>query len=339
MIFVTGATGLLGRVIVLELLKKGKKVRASKRASSNLDEVKKSFKFYTEYPAFFFKKIEWVEVDFDDEKSIEIALRDVGEVYHCAGKISFDSKDDEEVYHAGVTATKNLLSACKASSVYKFLYVSSAAVMDLTNQYGMLTEQSLFDHQKDHSAYVISKYMCEQLVKSADSLRFRTVIVSPGMILGSGNWKQSSGELLQIFIDTPFTFSGGTSCVDVRDVAKISLLLMEQNVFGERFIISSENKKYTQIAHEIREKIGKKNSIVLTKKHLKCLIFLNILFGWLIAKLRLLTKANIDFVSSFPKASNKRIKEKLDYNFIPVAESIDFHIGNYIKDKNKNKQM
>ena len=50
MIFVTGATGILGRIIVLELLKRGKSVRASKRPGSNLNEVKHSYSFYTENP-------------------------------------------------------------------------------------------------------------------------------------------------------------------------------------------------------------------------------------------------------------------------------------------------
>ena len=66
MILVTGATGILGRVIVLELLKRGKTVRATKRKTSDVEEVKNSFRFYTENPEVFFNKIEWVNVNFDD---------------------------------------------------------------------------------------------------------------------------------------------------------------------------------------------------------------------------------------------------------------------------------
>jgi hypothetical protein len=62
------------------------------------------------------------------------------------------------------------------------------------------------------------------------------------MIIGSGNWGNSSGDIFPTMEKNSFTFSGGTSYADVRDVAKISVELMEKNIFGERFIIISENK-------------------------------------------------------------------------------------------------
>ena len=89
MVLVTGATGILGRVVALELLKRGKSVRATKRPSSNIDEVRKSLQYYTDQPDDFFNKIEWIDVDFEDINSLQDCLKGVTEVYHCAGKVSF----------------------------------------------------------------------------------------------------------------------------------------------------------------------------------------------------------------------------------------------------------
>lgn len=336
MVFVTGATGILGRIIVLELLKKGRKVRASKRPGSNLNDVRHSYSFYTEDPDGFFNKIEWVNVDFDDLDSLQNALKDVDEVYHCAAKVGFDPKDDKEMYHTNVKGTENLLYACEGSGVKKFLHVSTIAVLDTYNEKGELDESSDFNPKEEHSAYGISKHLAEMEVWRASAEGLNTVIVNPGMIIGSGNWGQSSGDIFPTFEKNSFTFSGGTSYVDVRDAAKISIELMDQNVFGERFILIADNKRYADLGKQIRSELGLKEARILTKSQLNIGRIANILFGWLIPKLRMITRSNIESISSLNTISNKKIKEKLNYQFISVEESIDFHLKNYINDKKLN---
>lgn len=336
MVLVTGATGILGRVIVLELLKKGRKVRAAKRPSSNIQEVKESYRFYTENPNVFFDKIEWVDVDFDDIFSLEMALKDVTEVYHCAAKVSFHPKDEKEMYHTNIKGTENLFYACENSSVEKFLHVSSIAVLDTLNENGVLDENSDFNPKEEHSAYAISKHLSEMEAWRASAENLNVIIINPGMIVGSGNWGKSSGDIFPTFEKNSFTFSGGTSYVDVRDVAEISLLLMEKNAFGERFILISEGKKYTEIAGQVRSKLRLKDAKIMSKSMLNFGRILNILFGWLFPPLRMITKTNIDAITSMTVISNHKIKEKLNYQFIPIKESIAFHLNNYINDKKLN---
>ncbi|MCD0477667.1 NAD-dependent epimerase/dehydratase family protein [Chryseobacterium sp. LC2016-29] len=338
MVFVTGATGILGRVIVLELLKKGKKVRAAKRPSSNIKEVKHSYQFYTEKPDDFFSKIEWIDVDFDDINSIEYALEGVTEVYHCAAKVSFHPKDEKEMYHTNIKATENLLFACENSTIEKFLHVSSIAVLDLLNEKGELDENSDFNPKEEHSAYAISKHLSEMEIWRASAEGLNTIIINPGMIIGTGNWGKSSGDIFPTFENNSFTFSGGTSYIDVRDVAEISIKLMENNTFGERFIIISENKKYADLGKQIRAKLGLKEAKILSKSTLEIGRITNFLFGWIFPQLKMATKSNIEAVSSLNVISNQKIKDKLNFKFIPVYESIDFHLNNYINDKKLNNK-
>ena len=333
MILVTGATGILGRVIVLELLKRGKTVRATKRKSSNLQEVRKSFQFYTETPNEYFDSIEWIEVDFEDIHSLQNALNGVEEVYHCAAKVSFHPKDEKKMYQTNIEGTKQLLLACQNSSVKKFLFVSSIAVLDGLNENGELDESSDFNPKIDHSAYAISKHFSEMEVWRASAEGLNTVIVNPGLIIGSGNWKESSGTLFMEFEKNDYTFSGGTSYVDVRDVAQISIELMEKNIFGERFILVSESAKYEEIGNSIRQKLGKSPLKLLPNVVLKVGFYLNLLFGWLFSPLKMANKVNVQSVTEFNKISNKKIKEKLNYQFIPLEESLAFHLENYKKDR------
>lgn len=334
MVLVTGATGILGRIIVLELLQQGKKVRATKRKSSNLNEVKNSWNFYTSDVENLFTKIEWVDVDLEDLDSLRAVLEGVEEVYHCSAKVSFHPKYQQEMLRTNVEGTKNLLYISEEKKIKKFLFVSSIAVLDKPNENGVLDEKSEFDSGEEHSNYAMSKYLAEMEVWRSFAEGLRTIIINPGIIIGSGNWGNSSGDLFPSFEKNPFSFSGGTAYVDVRDVAKIAILLMEKEKFGERYILISENRKYKDIADRVRRFLGKKETQLLPKIVLKLAYAFNVLLGWLIPSLRMVTKSNIDAVSSFIPISNEKIKKDLDFSFIPINESLDFHLENY---KNRNK--
>ncbi|PTT72532.1 MULTISPECIES: NAD-dependent epimerase/dehydratase family protein [unclassified Chryseobacterium] len=333
MVFVTGATGILGRVIVLELLKKGKNVRAAKRPTSNLNEVRHSYTFYTENPDDFFNRIEWVDVDFNDMYSLQEALKEVDEVYHCAAKVSFHPHDEKEMYRTNIKGTENLLYACEGSGVKKFLHVSSIAVLDNFNEKGELDEDSDFNPKLDHSAYALSKHLSEMEVWRASAEGLNVVIVNPGIIIGSGNWGNSSGDVFPTFEKNSFTFSGGSSYVDVRDVAEISIELMEKNIFGERFIVIAENRRYAELGKQIRSKLNLKEAKILSDFQLNIGVLANTLFGWFIPALRMATRSNVKSISEMNTVSNEKIKSRLNYQFIPLPESIDFHLNNYINDK------
>ena len=329
MVLVTGATGILGRVLVLELLKQGKSVRATKRATSDISEVKKSWDFYTDQSEEFFKKIEWVEVDFEDLDSLRIVLEGVDEVYHCSAKVSFYPKDEAEMFKTNIEGTKNLLYIAEEKSVKKFLFVSSIAVFDKINEKGKIDEESGFDGKKQNSAYALSKYLSEMEVWRAYAEGMNTIIINPGVIIGSGNWGKSSGDLFPSFEKSPFSFSGGTAYVDVRDVAKTAVILMEKEKFGERYIIISENKKYKEVADKIRQFLGKNESVILPKFWLNLGYGLNLALGWLFPYLRIISKENIKMLTEFTPISNKKIIKELNFQFISVKDSLDFHLKNY----------
>ena len=332
MVLVTGATGILGRVIVLELLKQGKEVRATKRPSSNLKEVRASYRFYTDQPDFYFDKIQWIDTDFESIESLQESLKGVDEVYHCAAKVSFNPRDDKELFKTNIEGTKNLLYAIDSTKVKKFLFVSSIAVLDGYNEAGMMDENSDFNPKLQHSGYAISKHLSEMEVWRASAEGLNTIIINPGLIIGSGNWGSSSGDLMAKSA-LPITFPGGTSYVDVRDVAKTAIALMAKNTFGERCIISSENYKYQKISDQVRQEEGLRRARIIAPFFLDLAPIIGALLGWLVPGLKLLNRSNVEAVKSDSRISNKKITDVLGYHFIPVAESIDFHLKNYLSDR------
>lgn len=333
MILVTGATGILGRVIVLDLLKRGEKVRATKRSSSSIEEVKHSFQYYSDRPLELFEKIEWVDADFADLKSLKEALKDVTQVYHCAGHVSFHPKDRRSMYYTNIEGTRQLLFACENSSVKKFCFISSTSVLDGVDENGYVTEDSNYNPKLNHSAYARSKHFAEMEVWRASAEGLKTVILNPGVIIGSGNWEASSGQMFNAFEKYPYAMSGSAAYVDVRDVAQTAVKLMTNNIFGERYIVISETIKIAEAANFVRQKLGKARAKILSNGILRVGYILNLFLGWLIAPLRMLSKVNIETVTSHHQISNKKIREELDYEFIPVFESLDFHLKNYLADK------
>lgn len=333
MVLVTGATGILGRVIVLELLKKDRTVRACKRKSSDLEEVKRSLSYYTENADILFDKIEWVDISLDDKKTLQQALQGIKEVYHCAAKVSYDPDDREKVERVNVKGTQNLLECCKNSGISKFLYISSAVIFKKEGKAKPVDEHSPIISDTNNTIYAISKCKADAAVCRAFQEGLNTIIINPGMIIGSGNWNKSSGEFLQNFIKGFYTFSGQTGCVDVRDVASVAIALMDKNVFGERFLIASENIKYKELSDIIAEKLHKRKPFVLPKIFLNTGKFLNILLGGLVPKLRMLTTQNIEFLTSSQNISNKKVATLLKYHFIPVRESLLFYIDNFLSEK------
>ena len=77
MIFVTGGTGLVGSHLLFELTSAGKKVKALKRQTSNLEQVLKTFSYYSENAQQLFDQIEWVDGDILDYFSLEKILNGV----------------------------------------------------------------------------------------------------------------------------------------------------------------------------------------------------------------------------------------------------------------------
>lgn len=334
MVLVTGATGILGRVIVLELLRRGKAVRAAKRTTSNLQEVRESLRFYSENSDELFSRIDWVDVDFNDLFGLEQVLEGITEVYHCAATVSFDPSLSKQMFKTNIVGTKNLLTACENSSVKKFCFVSSVAVLDGVNEQGETDETCDYNTKLDHSTYAVSKHFSEMEVWRAEAEGLSTVIVNPGVIIGSGNWDSSSGLLFKNLL-RGVTFAGGASYIDVRDVAKISVELMEREIFGERFILVSENRRFHEVGTYVRRKFGKDAPKVIQRPLLKIVQVFAILFGWLFPALRMVNKVSIDTVDGLSNISNKKIRQTLGYDFIPVTESLDFHLENYISDLKK----
>src|SRR6478672_3826145 len=131
MVLVTGGTGLIGSHVLLHLLENGENVRAIYRTEKHLQKTKALFDYYSKPELFL--KIDWIVADIIDVPSLETAFQNIDAVYHCAGFISFDPKDENLLRKINIEGTANIVNFCIDRKVTKLCHVSSiAALGDLT---------------------------------------------------------------------------------------------------------------------------------------------------------------------------------------------------------------
>jgi len=262
MILVTGGTGLVGAHLLFELAKSGQRVKALRRSQSNTDWVRKIFSYYTGEPEKLFSQIEWVEGDILDYLSLEEALKGVAGIYHCAAIVSFHGDDHDMMLNNNVKGTGNLIDAAIHNGVSRFCHVSSIAALGKTQDGSEINEETYWTPSKRKSGYSLSKFFSEMEVWRGIEEGLDAVIVNPSIIMGPGNWEIGSPKLFQsIWKGLNYYTKGITGFVDVRDVVKAMIMLMENQRFeqvkNQRFILNAGNLSYQDFFNKIADGLNK----------------------------------------------------------------------------------
>lgn len=245
MILVTGAAGLVGNELLKQLLAQGETVKAIYNNTA--------LSFPTS------EKLIAVQCDILDVYALEDVMQNVTKVYHCAAMVSFSPKDEKKLYSINVEGTANVVNACINAGVQKLLHVSSVAALGRIRVGQMIDETMQWTQETSNSKYGHSKYLGEMEVWRGVAEGLNAVVVNPVIILGAGNWNDGSSKIFKSVYDGFPWYSTGTSgFVDVKDVAKAMIQLMQSDITAEKFILSAENATYQSIFNMIATAFDKK---------------------------------------------------------------------------------
>jgi dihydroflavonol-4-reductase len=247
MILVTGGAGLLGNELILQLLKQEKKVRA----------------IYNKTPLanFHSTNFEQLQCNILDVVGLEEAMKDIEEVYHCAAIVTFNPKRKMEMFKINIEGTANVVNAALDAGINKMVYVSSVAALGRIRENEAIDETMNWTEETSNSSYGQSKYLAELEVWRGIGEGLNAVIVNPVVILGAGDWNSGSSQIFKnVYNEFPWYTEGTTGFVDVRDVAKAMIQLMQSKITAQRFIISAANKSYKQVFDLMANAFGKKAS-------------------------------------------------------------------------------
>ncbi|MFK7077832.1 NAD-dependent epimerase/dehydratase family protein [Flavobacterium oreochromis] len=320
MILVTGATGLVGSHLILNLMNSGKKVKALFRTEKSKERVKKVFEYHNKKSQF--DQIDWVLGDVLDLPALEKAFQNVTQVYHCAALVSFDPKQEENLRRINVEGTANIVNLSIDFAVQKLCYVSSiAALGDLKEYERVITEKTEWNPELSHSDYAISKYGAEIEVWRAYQEGLPVVVINPGVILGPFFWREGSGDIYtKVASQIPFYTKGGTGFVSVNDVVHIMMKLMESTIVGERFIAVSETLSYQEITNLIADRLKVKKPTILVEKNALRLAYI---FDWILGvfgKTRVFSKDLIRTLQTTDYYDHSKTKETLGFEFTRIQD-------------------
>lgn len=310
MILITGATGLLGSQLIELLTNSGEKIRAI---------------YHHTPPNVQHACIEWMQVDCLHIAEVEMAMQGIRRVYHCAAMVSYDPKFHQQMLEVNVQGTANWVNAALDADIEKFVHVSSIAAIGREEQSEWVTEATEWDPKATRSAYATSKYQSEMEVWRGMGEGLSVVIVNPSVILGEGDWNKSSTNLFKVvFNEFPWYTEGATGWVDVMDVARAMITLMESSVEGERFIVNGHNATFRDVFSQMASLMGKRAPHRKATEWMSGLVWrLAYLKSKLTGSVATITKETAQTAHSTFFFSSEKLQQQLpEFQFTPLQETL-----------------
>jgi nucleoside-diphosphate-sugar epimerase len=311
-ILVTGGAGLVGKELIKQLLEAGEKVKAIYHSSP----------IPISHPS-----LSIVQCDILDMSLLEEVMEGITHVYHTAALVSYDPRDRHQLLKINIEGTANIVNACISKGVDKLMHVSSVAALGRIRNNEMVTEKMNWTEETSNSIYGKSKYYGEMEVWRGTAEGLKAVIVNPSLIMGGDNWDSGSSAIFKnVYREFPWYTSGVTGVVDVRDVARAMILLMNSPISAERFILSGENLSYRELFTMIANCFGKKPPSKKVSPALAEIVWrMEALKNWFTGKKNLLTKETARTAQAKVFFDHQKILNALpQFHFTKIKDAIEF---------------
>jgi sterol-4alpha-carboxylate 3-dehydrogenase (decarboxylating) len=170
---VTGSSGFVGRHLVRALSERGDSVVAMDVVpTTELDGL---------------AGVHQEKADLRDAPGLRKIVQGADAIFHVASRVQTQEHGSEEVFAINVGGTENLLEACRAEGVRRFVYASSASVVyggsDIENG-----DESLPYPAKFHAPYAETKAIAERKVLAAHGRGgILSCSIRPHIIFGPGD--------------------------------------------------------------------------------------------------------------------------------------------------------
>lgn len=250
-VLVTGANGLLGHHVVMELLKQHHSVQIIVRSRQKI--------------FFDLNKVTVFEGNFTDYDCLKKAATGCDAIIHIAAVTATNLLKLDDYRPVNVVGTKLVIKAASELNINKMVYISSANTVGYGNEQLFGDERLTIKYPFSESLYARSKVESEQLMVDASKKgNQHIVIINPTFMLGAFDSKPGSGKLLLMGYKKRIMFmpGGGKNFVPVRDVAITVCNALTGGKNGERYLASGVNLSFKEY-YTLQKQTGNYNQWIV----------------------------------------------------------------------------
>jgi dihydroflavonol-4-reductase len=189
-----------------------------------------------------------------NDKGWDDAAKGCDFVMHVASPfINVEPKDENEYIRPAVDGTMRALKAAKSAGIKRVVLTSSMVSMLGNADKSIDIDSGTWTNikGKNVSAYSKSKTLAEQaawnfIKDQTDNTKMELAVVNPGPVFGPSLSGDLSGASMSMFTQMvqgkmPMVPQASINMSDVRDIAKIHVLALEnKEASGKRFIVTTE---------------------------------------------------------------------------------------------------
>jgi dihydroflavonol-4-reductase len=274
-VLVTGGSGFLGSWCLVELLRRGYRVRTSVRDLSREQDVRAMIEKETEIG----DRLSVHAADLNDDDGWEEAIAGCDYVLHVASPFPPQQpKDPDELIVPAREGTLRVLRTSLGAGVKRIVVTSSAVAVRNSGKPPVSGESYTEEDWSDPANPDLSPYGRSKTIAERSAWDFvnergetsRLAVINPSAILGpalSADLSYSLQAIERLLGGMPGIPRIGFSFVDARDVADLQLRAMrDPNAAGERFLATGPFYWMGDIAEMLRQRLGPRAAKVPTRK-------------------------------------------------------------------------
>lgn len=314
-VFVTGATGFIGKKLVSELIRGGYTVHCLYRDESKTDGLNH-------------KSIKLFKGDILDYRSLKRAVSGCDGVIHTAAFTGMWAKNSIDISHPNVDGTVNVLEATLSANAREVVITSTAGLFGPSIR-GLIDEDQV-STMSFFTTYEETKKRAEEKAANFIDEGLNIRFVYPTRVYGPGplNDSNSVTRIIKLYVAGKWRIIPGNgrsigNYVYIDDVVKGHVLALEKGKKGEKYILGGENVTYDNFFNLLSDLSGKKYSLYhLPLPVMLSIAYLSTGFSSITNSRPLITPGLVKKYNFSWNTSSQKAEHDLGYSITPLREGI-----------------